>query len=81
MRDSISLMKSAAKNVAELLWCAKELQQNVRPCSKAALETELLCRCVEDVQNVISLISSHMDFENLEFKLKLSDTYGKNVSD
>ena len=81
MRDSISIMKSAAKNTAELMWCAKDLTQKVRTGSKAQLEAELLLKCAEEVQGVIDLILDHMTAEELEFKLRLSDVYGKNTND
>lgn len=80
-RDSISIMKSAAKNAAELMWNAKDLMQKARAGSKAQLEAELLLKCVEEVQGVIDLISDHMTAEELEYKLRMSDVYGKNTYD
>ena len=81
MKDSISLMKSAAKHASQLVWCAVDLRKNTRAGSKAQLEAELLLRYAEAVQCIVSLISDDMAAEELDFKLRMSDAYGKNTHD
>lgn len=81
MMDAIKLMKQVEKNVSEISWRATELRKLTRLGSKAELEAELLYRHAVELQKLVSSISGDMALEDLDFKLRMVDTYGKNTYD